>query len=95
MKQEKLNQALTEIIISAEAALTVQAAQLIDLRCKYEDLKLNIKKEELLHIGALIYQMVLTAAEAIENTEATLFPDDEQEKSPSDDSAQAASAKAD
>ena len=95
MKQEKLNQALTEIIISAEAALTVQAAKLIDLRCKYEDLKLNIKKEELLHIGALIYQMVLTAAEAIENTEATLFPDDEQEKSPSDDSAQAASAKAD
>ena len=68
MKQEKLNQTLTEIIISAEAALTVQAAQLIDLRCKYEGLKLNIKKEELLHIGALICQMVLTRSGRVRRT---------------------------
>lgn len=95
MTQEKLNQILTEIIVSAEAALTVQAAKLINFRCTHEDLKLNIKKEELTHIGALLYHMVLTAAEAIENTEATLFPDDEQEKSPSDTSAQAASGEPD
>ena len=95
MTQEELNQKLIETITEVEAALTVQAAALINLRYKYKDLRLNVKKEELIHIGKLLCFMVLTVAEAIENTEATLFPDDEQEKSPSDESAQAASGNPD
>ena len=95
MTQAELNQKLTELIITAESLLTVKAAELISLRSKYEDLKLNVKKEQLTHICGSLYLMVRIVEETMEITSATLFPDGEHEKSPSDTSAQAASGEPD
>lgn len=95
MNQKQLNEELLEALAETTGNLAKELLRLHFAAIEYALYMRDITFDELTQISERLLIMTSSVRKCIDQTSEALFPDNEQEKSLSDSSTQAASAEAD